>query len=79
MIAVGQEIDASFGISFRITSEAASMNSTDILTTAEMVSAGVNAYREFLGDDRPFITDEKVLVVVIYDAMEVVRRKQEIP
>jgi hypothetical protein len=66
-------------LSFRATNEATSMNSTDILTTAEMVSAGVNAYREFLGDDRPFITDEKALVVVIYDAMEMVRRNQEIP
>jgi hypothetical protein len=55
------------------------MNSTDILITAEMVSAGRNAYREFLGDDRPLITDEKALVVAIYDAMEMVRREQETP
>lgn len=42
--------------------------------TPEMVKAGLEAYKEFLGDDRPIISDEKDLVVAIYDAMEQVRR-----
>jgi hypothetical protein len=43
--------------------------------TPEMVVAGLVAYKEFLGDDRPIISDEKDLVIAIYDAIEQVRRK----
>jgi hypothetical protein len=43
--------------------------------TPEMVAAGLVAYKEFLGDDRPIIGDEKDLVIAIYDAMEQARRK----
>ena len=45
--------------------------------TAAMVSAGLIAYREFLGDDRPLITDEKALVVVIYAAMEAAKKREQ--
>jgi hypothetical protein len=40
------------------------------MITPEMVAAGLSAYREFLGDDRPVISDEKDLVIEVYNAME---------
>jgi hypothetical protein len=43
--------------------------------TPEMMKAGLRAYREFLGDDCPVISDEKALIVQIYNAMETQKTK----
>jgi hypothetical protein len=48
-------------------------SSAGIEITPEMVSAGIAAYRDFLGDDCPLITDERDLVSEIYSAMEQTR------
>jgi hypothetical protein len=53
------------------------MTPTNVSISAEMVSAGVEAYREFLGDDRPLISDENDLVIEIYCAMEKTKLKRE--
>ena len=55
------------------------MNSNKELITVDMVSAGLTAYRDFLGDDRPLISDEIDLIVEIYCAMEKARLKGEKP
>jgi hypothetical protein len=54
------------------------MNSTGLIT-ADMVSAGLKAYREFLGADCPVISDEKDLVIEIYLSMENVKPTKENP
>jgi hypothetical protein len=41
--------------------------------TPEMISAGIAAYRDFLGDECPIITDERDLVSEIYSATEQTR------
>jgi hypothetical protein len=53
----------------------ATKDSTKELITAEMVWAGLTAYRDFLGDDRPLISDEIDLIVEIYRAMEKAKLK----
>ena len=49
----------------------------NISISVKMVAAGVEAYREFLGDDRPLISDENDLVIEIYCAMERTKLKRE--
>jgi hypothetical protein len=78
-IAGGHDTDTSSGISPASTDEAisGSMGASNIPITIEMISAGLRAYREFLGDDRPIILDEKDLIIEIYSAMEQARKMKE--
>jgi hypothetical protein len=75
-IAGGHNNDTSSGISLSSINEATGMNWTSLIT-AEMVSAGLKAYREFLGADCPIISDEKDLVIEIYSAMVDARPTKE--
>jgi hypothetical protein len=70
----GHDVDASCGKLSCMES-----NEATIAVTPRMVSAGLAAYIESLGDDRPIITDEKDLVTIIYLSMEKERLREGNP